>query len=147
MRAYATIHERIVAALAELTPEQMQMFPLPGEWSIHQIILHLADSEVVGYERIRRVIAEERPPLLAYDEEAWTRNLQYHQQDPTLALDLFRLLRQASAALLSQLPADRWQRIGLHSENGEISLSALFLTYANHGEAHLRQIEHVKKHL
>jgi hypothetical protein len=146
-QAYATIHERIAAVIGGLTPEQMQIIPTSGEWSIHQILIHLPDSEAVGYERIRRVIAEERPTLQDYDEDAWTRNLHYHQQDPQMALTLFKLLRQTGAALLRHLPAETWERIGLHTTNGEMSLYSIFQTYLLHGETHLRQIEEVKRRL
>ncbi len=146
-QVYATIHEQIAASIDGLTPAQMQIIPASGEWSIHQILIHLPDSEAVGYERIRRVIAEERPTLQDYDEDAWTRNLHYHRQDPQMALALFKLLRQTSAALLRQLPAETWERTGLHTTNGEMSLYSIFQTYLQHGEAHLRQIEDVKRRL
>lgn len=145
--AYVTIHERIAAAIAGLTPAQLQMIPVEGEWSIQQILIHLPDSEAVGYERIRRIIAEEHPTLQPYDEDAWARNLHYHQQDPHLALELFKLLRQSSAALLHQLPATTWERTGLHAENGPMSLYTVFQTYLNHGEVHLEQIENAKQRL
>ncbi len=145
--AYATIHEQIAAAIAELTSAQLQSSPASGGWSIHQILIHLPDSEAVGHERMRRTIAEERPHLQNYDEDAWGSKLYYHQQDPQLALALFKLLRQSSAALLRQLPAESWERVGLHTENGEMSLHDIFLVYLNHGEAHLHQIEDAKQYL
>jgi hypothetical protein len=144
---YATIHERIAAAIDGLTSAQLQMIPVEGEWSIQQILIHLPDSEAVGYERIRRIIAEESPTLHSYDEDAWARNLHYQQQDPHLALELFKLLRQSSAALLRQLPAATWERTGLHTENGPMSLYTVFQTYLNHGEIHLQQIERIKQRL
>jgi hypothetical protein len=58
-----------------------------------------------------------------------------------------KLLRQTSAALLRQLPAETWERTGLHTTNGEMSLYSIFQTYLQHGEAHLRQIEDVKRRL
>lgn len=145
--AYAAIHERIAAAIDGLTSVQLQAIPAEGEWSIQQILIHLPDSETVGYERIRRIIAEEQPTLQPYDEDAWARNLHYPQQDPRLALELFKLLRQSSAALLHQLPAATWERTGLHAENGPMSLYTVFQTYLNHGEIHLQQIENATQNL
>lgn len=147
IQSYANVHERIASAIAGLTAAQLQASPAPGEWSIHQVLIHLADSEAVCYERFRRIIAEERPPIQPYNEEAWERNLFYHQQDPQLALNLFKLLRQASAALLNQLPAESWERTGLHTQKGEMSLYATFLSFLDHGTAHLRQIENTRRQL
>ena len=144
---YASIHEQVAEAVAGLTSAQLQMVPTSGAWSIQQVLIHLADSEVVGYERLRRIIAEDHPLLHPYDEDAWGRNLHYHQQDPRLALELFRLLRQASAALLQQLSPETWERVGLHTENGEMSLYAAFQTYLNHGLTHLHQIEKTRSQL
>lgn len=144
---YAAIHDQVAAAIAGLNPAQLQAIPLAEEWSIQQILIHLADSEVVGYERLRRVIAEDHPFLQSYDEAAWGSNLLYDRQDSHLALNLFKLLRQASVSLLRQLPAETWERIGQHAERGEVSLYALFLTYLDHGTVHLRQIIHTRQQL
>lgn len=144
---YTSIHEQVATAVADLTPAQLQAVPDPGAWSIQQILIHLADSEAVGYERLRRIIAEDHPLLHPYDEDAWGRHLHYHQQDPRLALELFHLLRQASAALLQQVSPASWERVGLHTENGEMSLYTTFLAYLDHGLAHLHQIEETRRHL
>lgn len=146
-QSYTSIHEQVTSAIADLTAAQLQKVPASDAWSIQQILIHLADSEVVGYERLRRIIAEDHPLLRPYDEDAWGRHLYYHQQDPHLALELFRLLRQASAALLQQVPPATWERVGLHTENGEMSLYTTFLTYLNHGLAHLHQIEETRRQL
>src|SRR5215469_14625329 len=129
---YATIYERIAAAIDGLTSEQLQTRLAENEWSIQQVLLHLPDSEAVGYERIRRIIAEEHPTLQPFDEEAWARNLHYDQQDPRLALELFKLLRQNTVVLLHRLPTAAWERTGLHAERGVMSLYKVFQTYLNH---------------
>lgn len=136
---YATFHEQVTTAVAELTLEQLLAVPVPDSWSVQQILIHLADSEVIGYERLRRIIAEEYPPLQPYDEEAWASRLYYQQQDPQLALALFTLLRQ--------LPAETWERKGLHAANGEVDLYTTFLAYLNHGKSHLQQLEQTLQQL
>ena len=42
----------------------------PGKWSVAYILHHLADSETVFFERIRRVISEPRPVLWVMDQDA-----------------------------------------------------------------------------
>jgi len=145
INAYEQLPERIAAAIADLDETQWQFVPAIGEWSIHEVVIHLADAEAVGYWRIRRTLAEQRPELPAYNEEVWANRLSYRSQDYTLALQLLTALRASTAALLRILPEDAWQRTALHSERGELSLSDLFDTYLEHGEIHLQQIEQVKK--
>ena len=145
--AYESTPTRVREAIGGLSNEQLLLRPTPEEWSIAEIILHLPDSENFGYERLRRTIAEEKPALQAYPESIWAERLGYRQQDRRLALDLFEAQRRASTALIKQLPEEAWVRTGIHSERGEMTLHEVFLTYLNHGEDHLYQIEQIKKQL
>ena len=51
------------SALAGLTPEQLRARPVPGRWSIRQVVLHLADAEILYADRMKRVITEHEPAL------------------------------------------------------------------------------------
>ncbi len=145
--AYESAPSDIAAAIEGLSESQMQHVPGSGEWSIHEVIVHLADSEAVGFERLRRTIAEERPVLQAYDEDAWARHLSYHIQDRELALALLTLQRRSTAELLRTLSAETWKRVGVHAERGEMSLYDIFDLYLQHGSIHLAQIERLKRSL
>ena len=46
-------------AVAGMTNEQFLARPIPGKWSTLEVICHLADFEIVGADRIKRVILEE----------------------------------------------------------------------------------------
>ena len=64
------------------------------------MILHLMDSDLVGSDRMKRVISEPNPTLYAYDENLWAKNLSYHQLDPKTAVEIFRLNRVMTASIL-----------------------------------------------
>jgi len=145
--AYESAPAHIAAAIEGLNSEQLRYKPVPDEWSIHEVVVHLPDSEIFMYERMRRIIAEDHPTLQAFSEVIWASNLGYHSQDARLAIDLFRAMRLSNAALLRALPASAWERTGNHTERGEISLSDVFTTFLVHAEAHLRQIEQLKQSL
>ena len=137
----------VISVIEGLSESQVQQSPAPGEWSIHEIVIHLGDSETFGYERLRTTLAEDKPVLPIYDEDAWARKLKYHQQERHLALALFFAQRRSTAALLRMLSPEAWERTAMHPERGEISLYDIFITYLEHGNIHLAQIEHVKQSL
>jgi hypothetical protein len=135
----------VITALEGLNEAHMQQLPAEGEWSIHEIVIHLADSETMGYWRIRKTLAEEGSILPIYDEAAWAQKLSYHTQERTLALALFSSLRASTTALLRSLPARSWELTSTHPENGKITVYDLFNIYLDHSEIHLQQIERIKQ--
>ena len=145
--AFSNAATHFTALLQGLTEEQMQYVPAPDEWSIHMIIVHLADSEAVGYWRLRKTIAEPGSTLPVYDEARWAERLSYQMQDREQALTLFANLRASSTALLRSLPDEAWELTGAHPERGTISLYDIFQIYLEHGQIHLQQIEQITQYL
>jgi len=123
-----------------LSPRQLNALPVPGTWSIQQIVLHLMDSDLIAADRMKRVIAEEEPQLIGYDETAFSRNLHYEKLDAQAACQVFALNRQLTAVILRNLPDEAFGRAGIHNEAGRLTLGQLVQTYVNHLEHHLRFI-------
>ncbi len=145
--AYESAPAKIASAIEGLSEERLLFSPAQGEWSIHEVLVHLPDSEIFVYERMRRILAEDHPVLQAFSEEMWASNLDYRNQDAQLALDLFRAICRSNAAFMRTLPSSAWKRTGSHTERGEMSLFDIFTTFLGHGEIHLKQIEQVKQSL
>lgn len=143
---YETIAAQFASAIAGLSEQEMQRIQ-GDEWSIHEIVIHLADSEAIGFWRLRKTIAEPGSTLAVYDEALWAKQLAYNTQSTTLALQLFTALRASTAALLRSLPAETWQHTSIHPERGHMSLYDIFLLYLDHGMVHLQQIERLKQSL
>ncbi len=139
---YAVGGRKLRQSIAGLSPEQLKAFPVPGTWSIHQIVIHMMDSDLIGADRMKRVAAEDREPtLIGYDETAFVRELSYHELDPQKAIDVFDLNRQLTAEALRRVPADRWSRVGHHNEHPHpMSLTDLVTNYIEHLEHHLKFI-------
>lgn len=113
----------------------------PGDdWSIRDIVIHLADAELLGAVRIRLALAEESPPLPVYAQDAWKRRLQYLWRDPESAVSLFHQTRYASAEILDHCGAEAWQRTGLHPERGPLTVADLVKMYVDHVTDHVAQI-------
>jgi DinB superfamily len=135
---YEADGDLLAKAIAGLTPEEMLAHPIPGTWSVQEVILHLMDSDLVGSDRMKRVIAEPNPTLLAYDENLWIKHLGYHQLDAATACEVFRLNRKMTAAILRQLPDESFKRTGNHTERGVESLEMLVKDYIEHLHHHLK---------
>jgi hypothetical protein len=137
--------ELLAMVLTGVFGEEEDFTIAPGKWSIRQIVAHLADAELVGAHRFRQVIAEEMPTLMAFDQDAWTRNLDYARRKPKQSLETFRRLRAENYELLKGLPESAFDRAGNHSQNGRITLRAMLDGYAGHAESHVRQLQEIRE--
>jgi hypothetical protein len=144
---YAADAPKLRASIAGLSRAELNAFPVPGTWSIQQIVVHMMDSDLIGSDRMKRVAVETKPPtLIGYDESAFAGGLFYDQVDPQAACDVFEKNRQLTADVLRRLPDAAYQRIGHHNEHGEMTLAELVKNYVGHLEHHLKFI-HQKREL
>ena len=139
--------EVLAVVLTGVFGEEEDFTPAPGKWSVRQIVAHLADAELVGAHRFRQVIAEENPAIMSFDQEAWTRNLDYARRKPKHSLETFRRLRAENYDLLKELPASAFERTGNHSVNGPVTLRQMLEGYAHHAESHARQLQIGRAHV
>jgi hypothetical protein len=137
--------ELMAAVLTGAAGAELDFVAAPGRWSIRQIMAHLADSEIVDADRLRRVIAEENPTLMGYDQEAWASNLNYARRKISESLETFRRLRAENYDLLKDLPEAVFERTGTHSERGPVTLRQLVELNAEHPEKHARQVQEIRR--
>ena len=144
MRVLRSTPDRLEAAIAGLAPAALRRPEADGKWSIVQVLQHLADSELVWAWRLRLTLAQDRPPLTGYDQDAWASRLRYADADPRQALDLFAVVRRANLALLDAASPADWQRVGVHAERGEESVDHLVHLYAGHDLLHINQVARIR---
>jgi len=145
---YANGAEKLAQSIRGLTAEDMAAVPEPGanvgKWTIQQVVIHLADADSVVADRMKRVIAEDNPPLIAFDENKWAAGLHYDERSATDAAKVFELTRKQMATILRKLPESAFARSGMHSEAGKKTLTDLVQMAVNHLEHHLKFI-HAKR--
>jgi hypothetical protein len=126
----------------EAVPEAARRHrPAPHEWSPHEIVLHLADADVNGYLRFRKLVAEPGALVAGYAQDDWVRELDYHAQDPDLAIELLRAIRATTYPILADLPENVWSHTVTHSERGNWTMDDWLTTYSNHVRDHLAQLD------
>ena len=136
--------ELLAMVLTGVFGEEEDFSPGPGKWSIRQLVAHLADAELVCAQRMRQMIAEDHPTLMAFDQDAWAKNLDYARRKTSESIETFRRLRAENYELIKDLPDPVFERTGNHSERGPITLQRHLETMAAHAEAHARQIRDVR---
>jgi len=141
IETYAAGGSKLRASIAGLTRNQLAAFPIPGTWSIAQIVVHLWDSDAAATHRMKRIAAEETPLIIAYDETAFTKSLRYHEMDLDRVCTLFELNRLHTAEMLRLLPDAAFERKGVHNHRGVVTLGGLVKGYIEHLEHHLRFVE------
>jgi len=141
---YADGYRLIEQAVEGLTEAEWSYKPSPDAWSVKEIVIHLGDSETVVVDRMKRVIAEDRPPMRTMYQELWAERLRYAELDPAPYLQLFRWLRETMTGVLRTLDADAFDRYGVHDEVGELTLKGLLIRYTEHVDGHAAQIERNK---
>ncbi|HEU4830482.1 MAG TPA: DinB family protein [Gemmatimonadales bacterium] len=135
-------------AVEGMSPSGLAAPEAPGRWSVAQVLDHLSDSELVGSFRFRMVLAQDRPALPGYDQDAWVTRLHPAAADTRkaaeLALGRFTLLREANVELFERATPADLQRIGVHAERGEETLAHMMKLYAGHDLVHRRQLERIR---
>jgi len=141
LAVYARAGEDLTGALRAFPKTMWTFKPGPDRWSIHEILLHIADSEANGFVRCRRAVAEPGETIMAYDQEKWVAGLRYLEQDSEDALLLFKLLRKINTRFLKSLPASAWANIMMHPERGPVTLDDWLDIYTAHTPAHIKQMQ------
>jgi uncharacterized damage-inducible protein DinB len=138
--AYVSSLPALRRAVADLSPQQLQARPVPGKWSTLEVVCHLVDSEQAWCHRMKRVIAEDRPLLIGYDESRFTAALDYHQNNLEEELTLLERMRRQMARILRALPEAAWSRTCVHNERGLMTLAEMVQSEAEHVPHHLKHI-------
>lgn len=127
-------------AVYGLDEKHLRARPGPGAWSIAELVAHLADSDAVGSDRMKRIIAEPEPRLLAYDENAWNHRLRMQESSLEQAVALFAANRRWTERILRACADSDFARAGVHSERGRVTLAEELVIYAGHLDHHLKYL-------
>lgn len=141
---YQQGYSQILTELDGLSEEQLNFKPSEQSWSIKEIIIHIADAELVHIHRMKAVLAEENPIMTAFDQDLWTTRLNYQNINHQLYLQLFQMLRNSFLPILHNLTEQDYSRIGTHNQAGQFSFKDILEHSIEHIDTHIGQIRRVK---
>ena len=137
---YAAGPAELRKLVAGLSAEQVRARPIPGKWSILEVVCHLADFEPVYLDRLKVILVQDRPTFFGRDENAFAAKFAYHQRDLAEELKIIESCRQSMSRILRTLPAADFQRLGVHNEAGEMTFEALLRRVTGHVTHHAKFI-------
>ena len=140
IQAYADGPGKIEAALAGLSKEELHFKPGPEHWSIHENVVHLADTDLIAASRIRYVLAKPGATLVGYDQNRWAVALDYASRSLQATLALMRAVRASTVEILRRAPAEAWGYAGAHTEYGSQTIEWIVGHFAEHVDGHLATI-------
>jgi hypothetical protein len=141
IRRYREGPALIAEAVRGLDDAQLDARPADGGFTAREVVHHTADSEMTSAVRLRRLVAEDRPLIVAYDADLFAARLHYSTRPVQPSLAAIRAARETSASILGALSEEEWLRAGTHSESGEYSIDTWLEIYADHCHDHADQIQ------
>ena len=143
LELYGRGYDLLKAALAQVPAEAMLFKPEPKEWSVHEVIIHIADSETNAALRARKLIVEPGGTLMGYDQDKWAVELNYHEHDLEDALEATRIARKTTYRLLKTVSEEIFNTHWIkHPEmEGQYTFDKWIDIYSRHIPGHIEQIQ------
>jgi hypothetical protein len=133
----------VEAALDGLADAELDRRAAPDDWTVREIVHHLADSELTLAARLRLLVAEDAPQIAAFDEQHFARRLHYDRPIAT-SLATLRAARASTGELLGRLAEADWARAGTHTVRGHYSVEDWLSACAEHAHDHAEQIRRAR---
>lgn len=126
--------------LDDVKPHFWHQQPDPNEWSIMQILCHLAESEVtVQRPRLKQILSAANP-FLADPKPPPGPNARPCSDDGWQVADQFTKERRSTLQFIQSLRDEDWLRPARHSIFGPTTLLEMAHFTAQHDRLHLRQL-------
>lgn len=131
----------VVASLDEATLDRKYI-----NWSIRQIISHLADSHTHALLRVKLALTRMHPTIAPYDETATAELIDSKRGPIEPALLILQGTHARAIQLFNEMSDADFALAFFHPErNASVKLNEMLAYYAWHGEHHLAQIRLVIK--
>ncbi|MEX2115223.1 MAG: DinB family protein [Pirellulales bacterium] len=128
-------------ALRSMANADVDARPIEGKWSVREVVCHLADSEIIYADRMKRVLAEDNPTFFEADPNRFGPALFCPHRPLDNELNVVEAIRAHMLPILQSCDADAFRRTGVHSLDGRMTLQTLLERIVAHIPHHVAFIE------
>ena len=132
--------EALRALLQNVTDEQASVRPAPAEWSVKEVLGHIADTERVFAYRLLRIARGDQTALPGFDQNEFVSGTDFNRRHLADLLDEFEFQRRANMLLAASLTDEEIDRRGTASNN-PVSVRALLHILAGHVIHHIESLK------
>lgn len=133
---------RLRQQIAGLTPEQLTTQYNAPEWTIAQNVHHLVDSHATSFIRFKRILTEDKPTLLPYNQDGFAELPDGSDANVEDSLMILEGMHARWARMLENITD--WSKSGFHAgAEKDVSLDDNLNIYSNHCNNHIQQIQEV----
>jgi len=143
--AFLDTHRQLLEATGGKSEAELAWKPGPQQWSITEVLAHLADHSIVVSFRIRAILAGSTATLPAFDQDNWVSGQHANSGSASDILALFAALLQYNALLLERLSDSDWEKSGLNVKGENVTIAAIVRGFAGHVQNHLGQIQRIEQ--
>ena len=126
-----------------LTEQQLKERPAKGTWSLHELALHVVETQDVFIQRLTRLLVEERPKIEPFVPDDARKEGLYLMEPLEGRLATFVDQRATLVKLLQTLSEKQWQLEGEHPEIRHYTVEKCMEGLMRHEEHHLYQMYNV----
>jgi len=154
LESYVALPERLATAASGLGEDQLNFTGGAGEWSIRQIVHHLADGQTMWSVCMRMAIGAPGSAI-QFDwypgNEAWSERMAFAQRSLESSLTLLGGFHRETAELLTLIP-EAWEReviIGVAGSGDEraFGVAQIIDFTSEHFVEHLDEIASIRENI
>ena len=135
--------EKTISGLSE---QQLNTLTLPGNWTVAQVVHHLADSHMNAFIRLKLALTEDNPVIKPYPASLWANLVDGKDAIVQPSLEILRGVHRRMDQVLQTLDATLGARTFVHPEmHRKIPVFEIPALYSWHGRHHLAHIQLLKE--
>jgi len=143
MNQYAEASRDFQSLVSGISSGDLFRAPKAGEWSAGFVVHHMADAEFNCATRFMNALAEAKPNIVPFNEDAYPDSLNYAKRSVNISQDTCSAIGAFIISILENISVQDWGRISLHPDLGEMSISDLLAKVVSHYQAHIGQLKEI----